>query len=387
MLARCSSVRNGAGASSTSFWWRRCSEQSRVPTTITLPCWSASTCASTWRGGRGSARRSTRRGRTRRPPRGSPTRTAPGSPRSSRATLSPRPPPPNAALMATGRPCSLGEGDDLVGAGDRVRRAGDQRRAGPRGDVPGRHLVAEVADRLRRRADPGQPGVDHGLGEVGVLGRGSRSRGAPRRRRTARRRRASCRCAGRSRRGCRRPARTPRRRAGRAGRRGRGRRRPRRCEPGVAAGPDDPYRDLAPVGDEHLAAWPRVHHDRRVALASGVAAVRAADAEGAATWMRVADHPGHRGLDLDADPALRRVRLRGRRDRRGRHRAAGVRRRRPGVGRRSCGPVRRLPGGQARCQLVAAGVRRAVVRVRRSSTSDSADADRRRAAVPRLGPG
>ena len=36
--ARCSSVRNGAGASSTSFWWRRCSEQSRVPTTITLPC-------------------------------------------------------------------------------------------------------------------------------------------------------------------------------------------------------------------------------------------------------------------------------------------------------------------------------------------------------------
>ena len=34
----CSSVRNGAGASSTSFWWRRCSEQSRVETTTTLPC-------------------------------------------------------------------------------------------------------------------------------------------------------------------------------------------------------------------------------------------------------------------------------------------------------------------------------------------------------------
>ena len=27
----------GAGASSTSFWWRRCSEQSRVETTTTLP--------------------------------------------------------------------------------------------------------------------------------------------------------------------------------------------------------------------------------------------------------------------------------------------------------------------------------------------------------------
>jgi hypothetical protein len=50
MVARWSSVRNGAGASSTSFWNRRCSEQSRVPTTMTLPCVSASTWASTWRG-------------------------------------------------------------------------------------------------------------------------------------------------------------------------------------------------------------------------------------------------------------------------------------------------------------------------------------------------
>ena len=39
--ARCASVRNGAGASSTSFWLRRCSEQSRVPSTTTLPCVSA----------------------------------------------------------------------------------------------------------------------------------------------------------------------------------------------------------------------------------------------------------------------------------------------------------------------------------------------------------
>ena len=37
------------GASSTSFWLRRCNEQSRVPTTTTLPCVSASTCASTCR--------------------------------------------------------------------------------------------------------------------------------------------------------------------------------------------------------------------------------------------------------------------------------------------------------------------------------------------------
>ena len=47
---RCPSVRNGAGASSTSFWCRRCNEQSRVPITTTLPYVSASTCASTCRG-------------------------------------------------------------------------------------------------------------------------------------------------------------------------------------------------------------------------------------------------------------------------------------------------------------------------------------------------
>jgi hypothetical protein len=34
IVARCSSVRKGAGASSTSFWWRRCSEQSRVPVLV-----------------------------------------------------------------------------------------------------------------------------------------------------------------------------------------------------------------------------------------------------------------------------------------------------------------------------------------------------------------
>ena len=64
----------------------------------------------------------------------------------------------------------LGEGDDLVGAGDRVGGAGDERGAGALGDVAGGDLVAEVADGLRGRADPGQAGVEDGLGEVGVLG-------------------------------------------------------------------------------------------------------------------------------------------------------------------------------------------------------------------------
>ena len=38
-----------AGASSISFWWRRCTEQSRVPRWITLPAESARTWTSTWR--------------------------------------------------------------------------------------------------------------------------------------------------------------------------------------------------------------------------------------------------------------------------------------------------------------------------------------------------
>jgi hypothetical protein len=63
-----------------------------------------------------------------------------------------------------------GERDHLVRAGDRVRGAGHQRRADPQRQVPGGHLVAEHPDRLDRRADPGQPGVQDGPGEVRVLG-------------------------------------------------------------------------------------------------------------------------------------------------------------------------------------------------------------------------
>ena len=64
----------------------------------------------------------------------------------------------------------LREGDDLVGVLDRVLGAGGERGVGLLGDVLGLGLVAEGLDRLGRRADPDQPGVDDGLGEVGVLG-------------------------------------------------------------------------------------------------------------------------------------------------------------------------------------------------------------------------
>ena len=64
----------------------------------------------------------------------------------------------------------LGERDDLVGVLDRVLGAGRERGVGLVGDVLGLGLVAQRLDRGGRRADPDQPGVDDGLGEVGVLG-------------------------------------------------------------------------------------------------------------------------------------------------------------------------------------------------------------------------
>ena len=43
------SSRNGAGATSISFWCRRCNEHSRSKSVATAPQLSAATCTSTWR--------------------------------------------------------------------------------------------------------------------------------------------------------------------------------------------------------------------------------------------------------------------------------------------------------------------------------------------------
>ena len=64
----------------------------------------------------------------------------------------------------------LGERDDLVGARHRIGVPATCGAPDRLSDVPRLHLVAERPDRLRRRTDPGQPGVDDRLGEVGVLG-------------------------------------------------------------------------------------------------------------------------------------------------------------------------------------------------------------------------
>jgi hypothetical protein len=64
-------------------------------------------------------------------------------------------------------PCEL---DDLLGVLDRVLEPRGQRCVGLLRDLLGLGLVAEGLDGLRARADPDQPGVEDGLGELGVLG-------------------------------------------------------------------------------------------------------------------------------------------------------------------------------------------------------------------------
>ncbi len=72
-------------------------------------------------------------------------------------------------LDGDGQPVLGREGMHLVRALDRVGGAGHQRGAGGLRDVPRADLVAEGLDGRGRRADPDQPGVDDGLGELGVL--------------------------------------------------------------------------------------------------------------------------------------------------------------------------------------------------------------------------
>ena len=87
-----------------------------------------------------------------------------------RATLRPRPPPPKAALIAIGRPFSSANSTASSASSTGSLVPASERGADLLGDVAGLDLVAEVLDRLGRRADPDEPGVDDGLGEVAVLG-------------------------------------------------------------------------------------------------------------------------------------------------------------------------------------------------------------------------
>ena len=84
--------------------------------------------------------------------------------------LEPAPPAAVSRLDRDREPVLGREREDLVGVGHRFWGARDERRAHLLGDVTGLDLVAERLDGRGRRADPDQTGVDHRLGEGGVLG-------------------------------------------------------------------------------------------------------------------------------------------------------------------------------------------------------------------------
>ena len=155
-----SSGRAGAGASSTTFWWRRCSEQSRSPSTsharrrvaddlhLDVPAVLDVRLDEDRR-----RRRTPRAPRPRRPPTAS----------ARSASDADDPHAPSAA--AGGR---LDEQRE-VGLG-RLLRHREDRYAGGRHEPLRLDLRAHLLHRLRCRPDPDEPGLDDGAGEGGVLG-------------------------------------------------------------------------------------------------------------------------------------------------------------------------------------------------------------------------
>src|SRR5918997_1752349 len=106
MRSRSSGSRFGAGAISTTFWWRRCTEQSRSKRWMISPSASPSTCTSTCRGSTTACSRNTAGS----PKADSASRIAASIDSRSVALVCtrrmPRPPPPAIALTNTGKPTS-----------------------------------------------------------------------------------------------------------------------------------------------------------------------------------------------------------------------------------------------------------------------------------------
>jgi len=102
MRRRSSGVMPGAGASSSTFWWRRCTEQSRSNRYTQWPCVSANTWISMWRGRCTYFSTSTASSpKLLRASRWQDARAASKSSARSTARM-PLPPPPALALMSTG---------------------------------------------------------------------------------------------------------------------------------------------------------------------------------------------------------------------------------------------------------------------------------------------
>ena len=170
MRRRRSSSTTGLGVSSTSFWWRRCTEQSRSPSQIAVPCASARIWISTWRGSgqvalevdgavgeealalapgalEGVLERLGRRG-------------------DAEALAAPAGRRLDRDRVADG----LGDRDGRGEVGDRVGDPGHDRHAGLVHQRPRARLRAHRLDGVRRRADPGDAGLAEGAREAGVLG-------------------------------------------------------------------------------------------------------------------------------------------------------------------------------------------------------------------------
>ena len=170
MRSRSSASTAGDGASSMTFWCRRCTEHSRSPRWTALPWVSPNTWISTWRATREVALAGTpwcRRTTT--PPRdGRPRSPRPGRPASSTTAH---------ALAAAARrrldeqgvadlsPASRHE-VSVVALDDGV---GQHRDAGLAGDLLGPVLVPHLAYRVGGGPDEDEAGVGARLGEVGVL--------------------------------------------------------------------------------------------------------------------------------------------------------------------------------------------------------------------------
>ena len=181
---RCSGVSSGEGASSTIFWWRRWRLHSRSPRWMMLPCVSARTCTSMWRG------RSTNRSRNRVASPKAARRLAAGGAGvrrvrpGVRTRRMPLPPPPAEGLMSRGKPTACGGGDQVR----RPSSAGLRAMPGTTGTpaaatVLGADLVAHGLDGSGAGPTKASPAVVQSAGEGRRSRPGSRSRGGrPRRR-------------------------------------------------------------------------------------------------------------------------------------------------------------------------------------------------------------
>ena len=216
----------------------------------------------------GARRRAPRtRGRPR--SRTSPRSACAGTPRPPRSATGRRACPcrrrPAAALRRSGKPFSRPKAAISSADAAGVVMPGDDGNARREHPLAGLGLAAHRADR-RARADPREPGVDHGLRERGVLGQEAEARVEHRRAGPLRRVDGASRGRGTLARG-RRPDRDGVVREAHVERAavGLGVDGDRR-DPEVAAGADDPDRDLAAVRDEERAGSPEGRGSRDLSI-------------------------------------------------------------------------------------------------------------------------